>query len=124
VKAELFPRDSVLELNTKKMGNSPCFLIITHMTLFAKRFRSYGILTIDVATEFRFWTEQRQNGSSVPSLRLAKTPKVPNTELVGNSQFSGGLSNGSKRLAIYELRLSETRPVAASEFLGRLDLPV
>jgi hypothetical protein len=54
---ELFPRDYVLELNTNKLGNSPSFLIITHKTLFTKRFRSYGILTIDVTAEFHFWTE-------------------------------------------------------------------
>jgi hypothetical protein len=40
---------------------------------------------IDVAAEFCLWTEQRQNGSSVPSLGLAETPEVLNTELVGNS---------------------------------------
>jgi hypothetical protein len=44
--------DSVLELNTKNMGNSPSFLTITHTTLSAKWFRSYGILTIDIAVEF------------------------------------------------------------------------
>jgi hypothetical protein len=38
---ELFPMDSVLELNTKKLGNSPRFLTITHMTLFALWFGSY-----------------------------------------------------------------------------------
>jgi hypothetical protein len=54
---ELFPRDTVLELNTKKLGNSPRFLTITRMTLSAKRFRSYGILMIDVAAEFYFWIE-------------------------------------------------------------------
>jgi hypothetical protein len=82
---ELFPKDSVLELNTKKLGNSPSFLTITHTTLSAKRFRSYGILTIVFAAEFCFWTEQRQNGSSVSSLRLAKTPEISNTVLVQNS---------------------------------------
>jgi hypothetical protein len=60
---KLFPKDSVLELNTTKLGNSPRFLTITHTTAFAKRFRSYGTLTINVAAEFHFWTEQRQNGS-------------------------------------------------------------
>jgi hypothetical protein len=33
---------------------------------------------INVAAEFCFWTEQRQNGSSVSSLGLAETPEVPN----------------------------------------------
>jgi hypothetical protein len=85
VKTELFPKNSVLELNTKKLGNSTSFLTITRTTLSAKRFRSYGILTIDVAAEFCFWTEQRQNGSSVSSLVFAETPEVPNTILVDNS---------------------------------------
>jgi hypothetical protein len=62
VEMELFLKDSVAELNTKKLGNSPSFLTITQTTLFAKLFRSYGILMIDVAAEFCFWAEQRQNG--------------------------------------------------------------
>jgi hypothetical protein len=40
------------------------------------------------------------------------------------SQISDGPLNGSKRLAIYELRLSETQPVAELAFLGRLHLSV
>jgi hypothetical protein len=40
------------------------------------------------------------------------------------SQLSDGLLNGSERLAVRELRQSETRPVAESTFLGRLHLPV
>jgi hypothetical protein len=63
VKLELFPKDSVPELNTTKLGNSPKFLTNTHIILSAKRFRSYRILTIDVAAEFCFWTEQWHNGS-------------------------------------------------------------
>jgi hypothetical protein len=35
-KMKLFPTDSVLELNTKNLDNSPRFLTITHMTLSAK----------------------------------------------------------------------------------------
>jgi hypothetical protein len=108
---ELFPRDTVLELNTKKLGNSPRFLTITRMTLSAKRFRSYGILMIDVAAEFYFWIEQQQNGSSVSSLGLAKTTEVPKTVLVDNSHLSDGLLNGSKWVVIFKLRQSETRPV-------------
>jgi hypothetical protein len=50
----LFGYDSVPELNTKNLGNSPRFLSVTHMTLSAKRFRSYGILKIDFAVEFYF----------------------------------------------------------------------
>jgi hypothetical protein len=82
---ELFPKDSVLELNTKNMGNSPSFLTITHMIMSAKRFRCYRILIINVAAEFCFWTEQRHNGSSVSSLGFAETLKVPNIVLVDNS---------------------------------------
>jgi hypothetical protein len=36
---ELFPKEFVLELNTKNLGNSTSFLTITHMTLSAQRFR-------------------------------------------------------------------------------------
>jgi hypothetical protein len=57
MKIELFPMDSVLELNTKNLGNSSRFLTITHMTMSAKWFRSYRILMIDVTVEFCFWTE-------------------------------------------------------------------
>jgi hypothetical protein len=62
VRIELFPKDSIPELNTTKLGNSPSFLTISHMTLFAKRFRSYGILTTDIAAEFHFWTEPQLIG--------------------------------------------------------------
>jgi hypothetical protein len=40
-KMELFPKDSVPELTTKNLGNSPSFLTNTDMTLSAKRFRCY-----------------------------------------------------------------------------------
>jgi hypothetical protein len=79
VKTELLPKDFVLELNTKNFGNSTSFLSITHMTMPARRFISYGILMIDIAAEFCSWTEQWQNGSSISSLGLAETPGVPNT---------------------------------------------
>jgi hypothetical protein len=59
MKTELFLKEFVLELNTKNLGNSANFLTINHITLSAKRFRKYGILTIDVAAVFCFWTEQR-----------------------------------------------------------------
>jgi SRSO17 transposase len=62
-KMGLFQMDSVLELNNKNLGNSSGFLTITHTTLSTNRFRSYGILTIDVAAEFCFWIEQRLDGS-------------------------------------------------------------
>jgi hypothetical protein len=82
---QLFPKEFVLELNTKNLGNSTSFLTITHMTLSAKRFRKYGILTIDVAAVFCFWTEQRRKGTSISRLGLAETPEVPNTISKGNS---------------------------------------
>jgi hypothetical protein len=82
---DMFPREFVLELNTKNLGNSPIFLTIAHTTLSTKRFRSYGISTIDVAAEFCFWTEQRWNGSSIFHLGLAETPEVPNTISDDNS---------------------------------------
>jgi hypothetical protein len=77
--------DSVLELNTKNLDISPRFLTLTHTTLSAKRFRSYQILTIEVAAEFCFWTEQRHNRYSPLGFRLTKTLEVLNTKLVGNS---------------------------------------
>jgi hypothetical protein len=52
--------NSVLELNTKNIVNSPSFLTITHTILPAKRFRSYEILTIDVAAKFCPWMKQRK----------------------------------------------------------------
>jgi hypothetical protein len=79
VKIELFPKDFVLELNTKNLDSCPSFLTITHTTPFAEGLRNYRILTIDVTTEFSFWTEQQRNGSSISSLGLAETPDVPNT---------------------------------------------
>jgi hypothetical protein len=78
VKTELFPKDFFLELNTKKLGHSPGFLTITYTTLYAKRFRGYGILMIDVTAEFCFWIEKRQNGSSISHIGLAETLEVPN----------------------------------------------
>jgi hypothetical protein len=119
VKGGLFPRKFVLELTTKNLGNSPNFLTITHMTLSAERFRSYGISTIDVAAEFYSWTEQQWNGPSIFHLGLAETLEVLNTISDDNSlSFPMVHQNGSKRLAIFELRQSETRPVAESAFLA------
>jgi hypothetical protein len=82
---QLFPKEFVLELNTKNLGNSTSFLTITHTTFSAKRFRKYGILTIDIAAVFCFWTEQRWNGSSISGLGLAETLKVLNTISEGDS---------------------------------------
>jgi hypothetical protein len=50
----LFAYNSVLELNTKNMGNSPRFLSITHTILSAKRLRSYRISKINYAADFCF----------------------------------------------------------------------
>jgi hypothetical protein len=57
---KLFPKDYIPELNTKKLDNSPRFLTITHMTMSAKQFRCYRILTINVAAEFCFWIEHQK----------------------------------------------------------------
>jgi hypothetical protein len=67
------------------MGSSPSFLSVTHMILSVKWFRSYRILKIDFAVDFYFWTELWLNGTQLLGLGLAKTPKVPNTIMVGNS---------------------------------------
>jgi hypothetical protein len=82
---ELFPMDSVLEMNTKNLGNSPSFLTIIHMTPSTKRFRSYDISNFDFATEFCFWTEQRLSRTQLSGLGLTKSLEVPNTIMVGNS---------------------------------------
>jgi hypothetical protein len=56
-----FGYNSVLDLNTKNMDNSPSFLSVTHTILSAKRFRCYRISKIDFAADFCFWAEQRLN---------------------------------------------------------------
>jgi hypothetical protein len=61
-KMGLFGYNSVSELNTKNLGNSPRFLSVTHTILSAKQFRSYRISKIDFAADFYFWTEQQLNG--------------------------------------------------------------
>jgi hypothetical protein len=81
----LFGHNSVPELNTKNMGNSPRFLSATHMILSTKQFRCYRISKIDFAAHFYFWTEQWLNGTQLLGLGLAETSKVPNTIMVGNS---------------------------------------
>jgi hypothetical protein len=70
-KMGLFSYNSVPELNTKNMGNSPSFLSGTGMILSTKRFRSYRILKIDFAADFCFWTELRLNGTQLLGLGLA-----------------------------------------------------
>jgi hypothetical protein len=82
---ELFPMEFVSELNTKNLGNSTIFQTITHMTLSAKQFRRYKILTINVAAVFYFWTEQWWDRSSISSLGLAETPEFLKTVLDDNS---------------------------------------
>jgi hypothetical protein len=74
VKTGLFGYDSVPELNTKIMGNSPIFLSINHTTLSAKRFRYYRILKIDFAADFCFWIELRLDGTQLLGLALVETP--------------------------------------------------
>jgi hypothetical protein len=61
-KTRLFGYNSVPELNTKNMGNSPSFLSVTHTILSAKQFRSYRISKIDFAADSFFCVEQRLNG--------------------------------------------------------------
>jgi hypothetical protein len=78
VKTGLLDHNSVPELNTENMGNSPRFLSI-------KRFRSYRILNINFAADFCFWTEQRLIETQLLGLELAETLKVPNTIIVENS---------------------------------------
>jgi hypothetical protein len=63
VKTGLFGYNSVRELNTKSMGNSPSFLSITHTILSSKQFRSYRISKIVFAADFYFFTEQWLNGT-------------------------------------------------------------
>jgi hypothetical protein len=56
------------------------------MTMSARRFISYGILTIDVAAEFCSWTYQRPKWIfNFSGLGLAETLEVPNTISEGNS---------------------------------------
>jgi hypothetical protein len=82
---ELFHMDSVPELNTINLGNSPSFLTITHTTLSSKQFRCYRLWKIDFAAEFFFWTEQRLNRTQLLGSRLTEALEVPNTFTVGNS---------------------------------------
>jgi hypothetical protein len=85
VKTELFLTDSVPELNTKNLGNSPRFLTITHTTLSAKQFGIYDVSKFDIAAEFCFWIERRLNGIQLLGFRLTETPEVPNTIMACNS---------------------------------------
>jgi hypothetical protein len=81
----LFGWDSSLDLNSKKVENSPRFSSVTYSASSDKRFRCSRILKIDFTAEFCFWTEQRLNGTELFGLRLTETPEAPNTITVGNS---------------------------------------
>jgi hypothetical protein len=116
---ELLPKDFVLELNTKNLGNSTSFLTINHTTLSAKRFISYRILTIDVGAEFCSSTDQRPKRMFNFRSWIGRNSKCPEYHFERKlSQLSNGLTNSSNRLAICELRQSETRPVAKIIFLA------
>jgi hypothetical protein len=107
VKMGLFGYDSVPELNTINMGNSPNFLYVTHMTLSAKRFSNYGISKIDITADFCFWAELQLNETQLLGLGSAKTPEVPNIITVANSHIFVMVHHmDPKWLAIYELWLS------------------
>jgi hypothetical protein len=116
---ELFPKEFVPELTTKNVGNSTSFLIITHMTLSAKWFRKIRnfddrrhccILFLDRTTAEWIFNLQTQIGQNSGSPKYHFRWQL--------SQLFNGPINGSKRLAIYELRQSETRPVAKIIFLA------
>jgi hypothetical protein len=53
-KMEQLGPDSVLELNTKNLGNSLTFPSITQTTLFPQWFNSYEMLNIDLTAESCF----------------------------------------------------------------------
>jgi hypothetical protein len=106
-KTELFQKDSVPELNTKNLGNSPSFLNITHSIRSTKFFGSYDILKYDFTAEFCFWTEQRLNGTQLLGLGWTETPEVLNTITVGHSlSFSMVHSTASnyQRFMSYDYR--------------------
>jgi hypothetical protein len=99
VKTELFPKEFVLELNTKNVDNSTSFLTITHTTLSAKRFRKYRILMVDIAAVFYFWTEQRRNGSSIFQTQIGRNSGSLKYHFGRQlSPLPDGLRNGSKWL--------------------------
>jgi hypothetical protein len=52
----LFRWDSSPELTTKKLKKSHSFPLVTYAASSDQLFRSYGILRIDIAAEFCFWT--------------------------------------------------------------------
>jgi hypothetical protein len=87
---ELFPKDYVLELNIKNLGNSPSFLTNTHTTLSAKWFRSYGILTIDVAAEFFFLDRTTAEPIFTFGFQIGQNSGSPKYQIGKLSQLSDG----------------------------------
>jgi hypothetical protein len=81
----LFGWDSSLELNRKKVGNSPRFPSVIYSASSDKQCRCYRILTVDFTAEFCFWTEQWRNETEVLGLGLTKILEVSNTIMIGNS---------------------------------------
>jgi hypothetical protein len=67
---ELFQSDSVPDLTIKNLGNSPSSPSVSHATMPAKQFKSYGILKTDLTAEFCFWTEQQLNRTQLLGLGL------------------------------------------------------
>jgi hypothetical protein len=89
------------------MANYPSFLSVTHTILSAEQFRSYRILKIDFTADFCFWTELRLNGTQLLGLGLAKTLKVLNTIMVGNSLSFPMVYNMAKTVS--DLRVATVR---------------
>jgi hypothetical protein len=100
----LFGWDSSLDLNRKKVGNSPSFSSVTYSASSDKRFRCYRIFKIDFTAEFCFWTEQRLNRTELLGLGLTKTLEAPNTITVVNSMnFLMVHDTALQQSTIYEL---------------------
>jgi hypothetical protein len=80
----LFGRDSSIELNTKKLENSPRFLSVTYTASSDKRFRSYRILRIGklLKTELHSTTI---GSTKFWQLSKTETPGLPNAIPLGNS---------------------------------------
>jgi hypothetical protein len=65
-------------LNIKNLGNSPRFLTITHTTLSARWFISYGISTIDVAAEF---CSGQNSGGTDLQFSVSNWPKIQKSQI-------------------------------------------
>jgi hypothetical protein len=81
----LFGWDSSPGMNTKNLENSPILPSVTYSASSDQRFRRYGILKIDFAADFCFWTELHLNGTQLLGLGLVETTEVPNTIMVADS---------------------------------------